>query len=107
MQNLKKFTSHVYFSVSDWRICYTRHKNKLRKKEDLGYRKQETQHKSKTKRILGMMLKGRFKENIHSSGLDSSQPRLAAPQKTIEEILQESKTEKTRCMLNVLKEDLR
>lgn len=42
---------------SCWKMCYTRTKKSAQIKEDLGYRKQGPQYKSKVKRILGMIPK--------------------------------------------------
>lgn len=48
-----------------------------------------------------MMLKRRFKDNIHSSSLDNNQSRLA-DQKVANEIFQEAKIEKTHSVLTVM-----
>lgn len=48
-----------------------------------------------------MMLKRRFKDNIHSSSLDNNQSRLA-DQKVEDEIFQEAKIEKTHSVLTVM-----
>lgn len=48
-----------------------------------------------------MMLKRRFKDNIHSSSLDNNQSRLA-DQKVADEIFQEAKIEKTHSVLTVM-----
>lgn len=48
-----------------------------------------------------MMLKRRFKDNIHSSSLDNNQSRLA-DQKVADEIFQEAKIEKTHSVLTIM-----